>query len=180
MFDRTSERVRHAISLPNILFGVEEEEIEKLVEDDDEPVALQTDTRPKENVKKEKKKWYNKIPSPGNLISPLRRSFIKLKRKYDHYDCTDFNSNIEETQDPQDSEIAGGKFSNDLDMKYSTSVSMENFFNPKHEAKEPTKEKNIDILESHMTVGEHFGEARALAHRRVKVTDILSGRYRKF
>lgn len=180
MFDRTSERVRHAISLPNILFGVEEEEIEKLVEDDDGP-TLKTETRPKDNAKKEKKRWYNKIP--GNLISPLRRSFVKLKRKYDHYDCTDFNSNIEETQD-RDSEIAGERFSNDLDMKYSTSVSMENFFDPQQEAKEPAEEKNFDILERHMTVGEnfgeHFGEARALAHRRVKVTDILSGRYRKF
>jgi len=78
MLGAATTKMRQARSLPNILFEVEDEEIEKLVEEDSTTTA---------DEKKEKKKWYNRLPSPSNLLNPLRRSLTKLKRKHDHYEA---------------------------------------------------------------------------------------------
>ena len=172
------------MSLPNILFGVEDEEAEKLVEE-----------RPsfKSDDKKEKKKWYNRLPNPGNLLSPLRRSFTKLKRKHDHYETTEDSSEVPSEISDVSTDVNGNAETNDQHEQFNylsekkLSVSDDDipyFIDEKVSPNQPGIESvskfiDADVSKGHVSVKEHFGEARALVHGRVTVTDILSGRYRK-
>lgn len=190
MLDNASSRVRQAMSLPNILFGVEEEEAEKLI--DKEP-SLVT------NGKKEKKKWYNRLPNPGQLLSPLRDSLLKLKRKHDHYETTDHSetsndravnvtsSNDETLKEKNNAELKDNheQYNYLSEMKLSLSDKNIRYFideklSPKEAGLESfSKLVDEDVNRKSLTVEEQFAEARAILHRRVTVSDIFCGRYRK-
>lgn len=177
MLDAATTKMRQAMSLPNILFGVESEEVENLVEEDDD-AALN------EDEKKPKKKWFNRLPNPGNLLSPLRRSFTKLKRKHDKYETaeessetsTDISTAIEGEKDDH------GQFNYLSEKKLSISDSdIPYFVNEQLPSNELVFESDGDFNEADLNrreMKQYFGDARALVNNRVSITAFL-GRYRK-
>ena len=178
MLDSATTRMRQAMSLPNILFGIDDEEIEKLVEED--PAT-------KINDKKAKKKWYARIPNPGSLLNPLRRSFTKLKRKHDHYESADESSekssddhcsNIEEQKDEHE------QFNYLSEKKLSISDSgIPYTINEQTPSTEEVFESDSHITDAgvnrELGMKQHFGKARALLNNHVTIADFLAGRYRK-
>ena len=181
------------MSLPNILSGEEEEDAENLIKEQDRPDQ-------KLGEKKEKRKWYNRL-SPGQLLSPFRNSILKLKRKHDDYKSTEnvevpgdiANEVASEKSDNVSSDASANARWKDEHEQYNilsekkisiSDDSISYFIDEKIAASTPGFESvskfiDVDANSKHATLSEHFGEARALVHRRVTVTDILSGRYRK-
>ncbi len=161
MLDSMNQRVRHAISLPNILFGVEEEELENLVDD-----STRIPTPENEDKDAKKSKWYRKIPA--RLFQPIRKSLINLKRKNNHYELQ--KNECKRSESPDNGALSS---LNPLPRKLSMDLSIEK--NPKVFYADITSESRRPI-----SMVEQFGEARALAQRRVTFSDILCGGYRKF
>lgn len=175
---RSCERVRHAISLPNILFGVEEEEIEKLVEE--EPVLHHS--YHSEGKKTEPKKWYKKFQGAGRLFTPIRNSIIKIKRKHDNYslqgDNTDANKLPEvrvETPEALPDEVIEQVASDELEQSNTELTFKDIVYSSQGENLE-----NIGIDKRSKSLGEHYEEARAYTHKHLTISDMLYGRYRKF
>ena len=177
MLDQTAQKLRRAMSLPSILLDVEAEESERLVIGDNPEFKAGQD-------KKEKRKWYSRLPNPGHLLTPLRNSLLKFKRRHDHYEDAsneDENGNVErarKTNNDDECDVNTKKSASDYDITYvdSKTNTVETGI-----AKDDRLSNviDVDVNSKHLSFNEHIGEARALAHGRVTVKDVFCGRYRK-
>ena len=179
MLGAAKTKLRQARSLPNILLEAGDEvEIEKLVEEDS--------TTP-EDEKTAKKKWYNRLPSPSNLLNPLRRSLTKLKRKHDHYEAAEDSDGVSWQQSTRikDAKLEHEQFNYLSERKFSISdqnipYSVSEQVTSNESAFESGSNSNSnDASKGYATMKRHFAEARALANGHVTIADLLSVRYRK-
>eukprot|EP00794_Sanderia_malayensis_P007873 gene7872-8723_t len=167
-----NERIRNAISLPNILFGVEEEEIENLIEEiDGEERNVKISAAKEDKDVDGKTKWYKKLGHSGALLlQPIRDSILKFKRKRDHYQLQGLDEKEPvDTSENNNTDVftPKKKLSTDLDIHYESSY----FY------------RRVETVESKgrpRSFVDNFGEARAIARKRIRFTDIFCARYRKF